>query len=85
MTTFHITAKTPEALKFIEFARTLPFVEEKKTKKTTTPSPDSSLDRIPGLPYTREECIASAMQGLEDYHAGRVISHEDMGRLIDTW
>ena len=79
MTTFRITSDSPEAIKFIEFARTLPYVEEKKSRKSPAP------DRIPGLAYTREERIAAALQGLDDYRAGRVISHENMGRLIDSW
>jgi hypothetical protein len=43
MTTLHIMGDTPAAIKFIEYARTLPFVKE------------SAPDRIQGVPATRAE------------------------------
>jgi hypothetical protein len=73
MTTLQINANTPDAMRFLEYARTLPFIREKQ---------EESLERIPGLAYTHEERIASALQGLEDYRAGRVISNEEMGKWI---
>ena len=42
---------------------------------------DSSYDEI-----LRELAFARMVQrGLEDSHAGRTISHEEMGRRIKTW
>ncbi len=76
-TTFQVNSDSIEAVKFIEFARTLPFVKEKKTKK------EEPFEQIPGLAYTAEERIASVLQGLEDYRAGRIVSNEDMGRWIN--
>lgn len=63
MTTLHITADSPEARKFIAFAKTLPFVEAKTEK---------DFERIPGLAYTREERIASVLDSEEEYRAGGV-------------
>jgi predicted transcriptional regulator len=44
-----------------------------------------SFETIPGLPYTREECIAAALKGLEDCRAGRTVSQEDLEKEILTW
>jgi uncharacterized protein YehS (DUF1456 family) len=46
-------------------------------------SVDEDFERIPGLPYTREERIASVRRAVDDIRAGRVISNEDMGRWIN--
>ncbi|MDR1670980.1 MAG: hypothetical protein LBR57_00490 [Alistipes sp.] len=40
---------------------------------------------IPGLPYTRQERIASTLRGVDDYRAGRVIPHEEMKQRISSW
>jgi uncharacterized protein Yka (UPF0111/DUF47 family) len=40
------------------------------------------FERIPGLAYTHEERVAAALEALEDYRAGRCISHEEMGKRI---
>ena len=77
--TLHITADSPEARSFIKHAKSLPYVEVKRSKK------EEVFERIPGLAYTREERIASALRGMEDHRAGRVISHEEMGKQIASW
>jgi hypothetical protein len=75
MTTLHITADSPEARKFIAFAKTLPFVEEKKSKTKT------AFERIPGLAYTREERIASVLEAEREFRAtGISFSQENMER-----
>ncbi len=43
MTTLHIADNSPAAIKFLEFARTLPFVKE------------DTLDRIAGVPASMAE------------------------------
>jgi predicted transcriptional regulator len=43
------------------------------------------FERIPGLAYTHEERVAAALEALEDYRAGRCISHEEMGKRIASW
>ena len=77
MTTLHITADTPEARKFIAFAKTLPFVEEKKLEK------ERDFERIPGLAYTREERIASVLDAEEEYRVGGIsFSQKNMERWV---
>lgn len=79
MTTFRITSDSPEAIKFIEFARTLPFVEEKKSRKSPAP------DRIPGLAYTREERIASVRRAVDEHRrTGISFSQEEMERWVSS-
>lgn len=82
MTTLHINDSSPEALKFLENARTLPFVTEERSLHEED---DISFERIPGLPYTREERLASVRRSEEDFRAGRVISHEDLMKEVRTW
>ncbi|MDR2912205.1 MAG: hypothetical protein LBV38_02735 [Alistipes sp.] len=77
MTTFQVDASSVEALKFIEFARTLPFVREKKTKRKST---DETIQ-----PMTLEEYHAEIDRSLEDYRAGRVISHEELKNEMNRW
>lgn len=78
MTTLIIRENSPEAKKFIEFAKTLPFVEE------------STSDDIPGLPYTMEERIAAIREAEVNYERGVPgISHEEvterMQEKIASW
>ncbi|MDL2251416.1 hypothetical protein LJC12_01035 [Odoribacter sp. OttesenSCG-928-J03] len=67
MITLIINENSPEARRFIEFAKTLPFVRD-----------ESAVERIPGLPYTREERIATVHCAEEDYIAGRYKTSEEM-------
>jgi hypothetical protein len=77
MTTLHITADSPEARKFIAFAKTLPFVEEKK------PGKEKAIERIPGFAYTREERIASVLRAEEEFSANGIsFSQENMERWV---
>ena len=67
MTTLIIHEDSAEAKKFIEFAKTLPFVEEEIP------------ERIPGLPYTKEERIASVRRSVEDYRTtGKTYTSEEL-------
>ena len=66
MTTLIIHEDSAEARKFIEFAKTLPFVEEEIT------------GRIPGLPYTKEERLAAIRRAEEDYAAGRFVTSDEL-------
>ena len=73
-------------MKFLEYARTLPFVREKQERRPRRAEEDEiPFERIPGLSYTREERIASVRRGYEDGLAGRVISHEDLMKEVRTW
>jgi len=36
------------------------------------------FERIPDMPYTKEERIASVRKGMEDIRAGRTVSMEEM-------
>ncbi len=88
MTILHIDNSTPEAMQFLENARTLPFVREERAhpaRRKEFTEDDLPFERIPGLPYTREERIASIRRSEEDIRAGRVISHEDLMKEVRTW
>lgn len=41
-------------------------------------SADSDFERIPGLPYTREERIAAIQCAEENYTAGRFVTSEEL-------
>jgi hypothetical protein len=70
MTTLQITGNGPEVMKFLGYARTLPFVSEKPAKE------EEAFERIAGLPYTREERIAAIERAEEDYAAGRFVTSD---------
>ncbi len=83
---FQITADTPEAMQFLENMRTLPFVREIRRGRSRRAEDNAiPFERIPGLPYTHEERIASVRKSMEDHRAGRVISHEDLMKEVRTW
>lgn len=69
--------KIADALRLIKGVTRITIEEEKP------------FERIPGLPYTDEECIASIRQAEEDIDAGRTIPHtevmEKMRQKIQTW
>lgn len=78
MTTLIIQDSSSEAKKFIEFAKTLPFVKEREP------------ECIPGLPYTMEERIAAIHEAETNYKQGVPgISHEEMvdkmQKKMDSW
>jgi hypothetical protein len=72
-TTFKVNANSPEAIKFIEFARTLPFVEEKKTKRTHP------------CQFTVEELRERIVKGEEDYAAGRFVTSAELEKKMASW
>ena len=39
---------------------------------------EETFERIPGLPYTKEERIASVRRSMEDVRAGRVVTMEEL-------
>jgi hypothetical protein len=45
----------------------------------------ASFERIPGLPYTLEEKLASIAKSDEEFRMGLGISSEQLGKEIATW
>ena len=45
----------------------------------------NDFERIPGLPYTQEERIASVRKSMEDVRAGRTITSEELKKRMATW
>ncbi len=85
MTTLQIVGNSPAAVKFLEYARTLPFVREKPERAKKSQLPQHVLDYEANLkPMTMEEYNAMIDEALEDFRAGRHISQEEMGRWIDS-
>jgi hypothetical protein len=79
MTTLQITGNTPEAMGFLEYARTLPFIREKRTK-------ERAAELTPPCQYTTlEEFRAAVFEGMEAYRRGDVISQEDLEKEMLTW
>ncbi len=72
-----IVGNSPEAINFLEYALTLPFIREERAEK------QDASERIPGLAYSHRERLADLRQAKESYDAGRYISHEEMGKHID--
>lgn len=70
MTTLTVKDNSPEARKFLEFARTLSFV------KDTTPPP---------CQYTVEELRAHVDESMEAYRRGDVIPHEEVFKRFEQW
>ena len=86
--TLQIIGNSPEAMQFLENARTLPFIRvigDRSTSRKELAEDDIPFERIPGLPYTHEERLASVRRSMEDIRAGRVISHEDLMKEARTW
>jgi hypothetical protein len=77
MRTLQITGDTPEAIKFFDFACTLPFVQEKKAKQIVTE------DEF--RPMTMVEYNAMIDEALADIRAGRTISQDNLEKEILTW
>jgi hypothetical protein len=73
-TTLQIDVSTPEAVKFIEFARTLPFVSERRAKQ-----------KEDIRPMTMEEFNAEIDGAMEDLRAGRVISSAELKKRMASW
>jgi hypothetical protein len=74
-TTLQIDTNSSEAIKFLEFARTLPFVSEEGGSRQKIP-----FGRIHGMPYTVEQLRARIAEAEEDYAAGQYIPHEAIQR-----
>jgi hypothetical protein len=75
MRILQIICDTPEAIKFVEYALSLPFICEKKEETTAEHTPPCSYATV-------EEFRAAVFEGMDDIRAGRSISHEDMGKHI---
>jgi hypothetical protein len=76
-TTLQINANSPEAIKFLEFARTLPFISEKRAK----PKSQEADFR----PMTMEEFNAEIDRAMEDYRAGRYITSAELKKKMASW
>lgn len=81
MTTIVIDEKTEEGHSLINVIRTMQ--KSSDAVNIYDDQTDAFLDslpfeRIPGLPHTDEECIASVRQAEEDIRAGRTVSMEEM-------
>ncbi len=64
MTTLRITGNSIEALRFLEYARTLPFIEEDK--------------RFSSLPHTSEELHEAVLRAEQDVKAGRTYTMDQV-------
>jgi hypothetical protein len=64
MTTLRITNNSPQAVRFIEYAKTLPFVEEEKA--------------VRGMPRTPEELRESVLRAEAEIKSGRTYSMEEV-------
>lgn len=76
MTTLTIKDNTPEARKFLEFARTLSFV-----KDTTA----TEAKNTPPCQYTVEELRAHIDESMESYRRGEVIPHDEVFMRFRKW
>jgi hypothetical protein len=77
--TLEYDAGSPEAVTFIEYIRTLPFIREKRTKT------EGAFERIPGVPYTVEQLRERAARADADIAAGRTIPHEEVFKPYRQW
>jgi hypothetical protein len=48
-------------------------------------STDDDFERIPGLPYTHEERVASVRKSVVAARAGHVISQEELEKEVSSW
>ncbi len=80
MRTLQIVGNSPEAINFFEYARTLPFVREKRTKKEE--AAESALPPAPPCQYaTAEEFRNRVREAVDEYRAtGVSFSQEEMER-----
>jgi hypothetical protein len=75
MTTLQIIGNSPDAMKFLEFARTLPFIREKLEEKP--------VELTPPCQYTVEEMRKGIRQAIDDYRAtGITYPQEEIERWI---
>ena len=87
MTTMIIEENCSQAKQFIKYARTLPFVKVEENKAEAKSKWDEiTLERIPGLAYTKEVRIARARNAMERYRCGeRGITQEEMKKETALW
>jgi hypothetical protein len=78
MTTLQITSNSPEAINFLGYARTLPFIHENPAKERAT-------ELAPPCQFTAEELRGEVDRAVEARKRGRFISHEEMGKRIASW
>lgn len=71
MKTLIIREDTPEAKAFLEYARTLPFVEEENT------------EHVPGVPHTPEQLRESVGRAQEQRKQGLGLSQQEAFRKYD--
>jgi predicted transcriptional regulator len=83
MTTVQLNAKKLEIIGLL-----MNMDDEKKVTRMLSiarKGDEETLERIPGLAYTREERLAAIKRAEEDIAAGRTITHEAMGKMIASW
>jgi hypothetical protein len=74
MTTIAINGNPIEGRKPVGIMRKTP-----KVSRAVVSIEEDDLDRIPGLPGTKEECIASLQRSMEEYgRTGATVSMEEM-------
>jgi hypothetical protein len=74
MRTLQITGDSPEAIQFFEYALSLPFVHEKRTKQKEDISP-----------MTVEEFNGKIDRAMDDYRAGRSIPSAELKQRMASW
>jgi hypothetical protein len=74
MTTIVINGNSVEGRMLVNMLR-----EAKKTSSSIVSIEEEDLEYIPGLPHTREECLSSLRNSLDEYRrTGITISMEEM-------
>ncbi|MDR2912658.1 MAG: hypothetical protein LBV38_05085 [Alistipes sp.] len=82
MTTIVINDDSPQGRLLVNMMR-----EAKKSSNAivSIEGDVAAAERIPGLPYTHEERVASVRKGVEDYKAGRVIGIDELKGRMERW
>lgn len=76
MTTLTITDNSPEAQRFLEYARTFPFVKETKEEKKRSARP---------CKYSIEELREHIDRSMEDLREGRFVTDEQLRNEMASW
>jgi hypothetical protein len=82
--TLEYDADSIEAMKFIEYVRTLPFVREIRERRMTR---QMKRERTKEYlrPMTMEEYRAKIARAMADIDAGRTITTEELRKKVATW
>lgn len=74
MTTITINEQTEEGRMLMSMIR----AAQRSSPATVCIHNDKAAGHIPGLPYTKEERLASVRRAEEDYAAGRFVTSEEL-------